>query len=113
MLSSIAYGLLAIFTLMGVVATIFLVMMLIMRPRAPGRLVVVIPTHAREADIAARLCSARLRMGLLGGVAQGDIIALDCGMSENCRLQCEALCQGLDHTVLLRPEELLHELTSN
>ena len=112
MLSAIAYILLVIFTLLGIVAAIAAVMMLVMRPRGTGRFVVVIPSHACEADFAARLCAARLRVGLLGGVVRGDVIALDCGMNEQNRQQCEALCQGLDRTKLLAPEELLHELTS-
>ena len=110
MLSSIAYGLLAMFALTGVVAAIYLGMVLVMRPRGAGRFVVVIPAHASEADFAAHLCAARLRAGLVGG---GEVIALDCGMGEQCRLQCEALCQGLERTKLLKPEELLHELTSD
>jgi len=111
MFSAIMYALLMIFTLLGVVAAIAIVMIFVMRPRGAGRFVVVIPAQATEADFAARLCAARLRVGLLG--VRGDIIALDCGMNEQSRLQCEALCQGLDHTKLLKPEELLHELTSS
>ena len=112
MLSAIAYALLTVFMLIGVVAGIYIVMMLVMRPKAVGRFVVIIPPSANEADVASLLCAARLRVGLMGDIARGDIIALDCGMSEQCRLQCEALCRELDHTMLLRPEDLLKELTA-
>jgi len=110
MLSSLAYALLILFALFGVVAAIYAVMLFVTRPRGPGRLVVVIPLEACQADIAAQLCAAQLRAGLLGGIAQGDVIALDCGMDEQCHLQCQALCEGLQRTVLLKPEQLLGEL---
>jgi len=111
MLVAIAYALLTIFMLIGIVAGIYVVMMLVMRPKAAGRFVVIIPSQACDAEIAALLCAARLRMGLMGDIARGDIVALDCGMEEQCRLQCEALCRELDRTKLLKPEELLRELT--
>ena len=107
---ALAYALLTLFVLIGIVAVIYMAVTLLMRQRGPGRFVVVLPSHVCEADIASRLCAARLRVGLMGGIAQSDIIALDCGMGEQVRLQCEALCQGLDHTMLLTPEEFMNEL---
>ena len=111
MLSAIVYILLIVFVLIGIVASIYIIMMLALRPKAVGRFVVVIPPGATEADVASLLCAARLRMGLMGDISRGDIIALDCGMKEHCRLQCEALCRELDHTKLLRPEDLPRELS--
>jgi len=111
MLAAIAYALLTVFMLAGIVAGIYVVMMLVMRPKAAGRFIVVIPSQACDAEIAALLCAARLRMGLMGDIARGDVIALDCGMNEQCRLQCEALCRELDRTRLLKPEEFIEEFT--
>ena len=106
-----AYCLVVFFTLMGVVAGIYLLMMLLARPKAKGRFIVAIPPGVREDDVATLLCAARLRMGLMGDLCRSSVIALDCGMSEHCRLQCESLCRELDHTLLLEPEQLLEHLT--
>jgi len=104
------YILLVLFVLLGVVSGIYLLMMLILRPKAPGRFVVIIPPQSTQADVAALLCAARLRVGLMGDLARSEVIALDGGMPERARLECEALCRELDHTALLRPEELLDKL---
>ena len=93
--------------LIGIVASIYVIMMLVLRPKAVGRFVVVIPPQACEAEVATLLCAARLRVGLMGDLVRGDIIALDCGMAGHCRVQCEALCRELDHTALVKPEELV------
>ena len=111
MLIAIVYAFLVVFMLIGIVASIYILMMLVLRPKAVGRFVVVIPPETCEPEVATLLCAARLRVGLMGDLVRGDIIALDCGMSGHCRLQCEALCRELDHTALVRPEELLEYLT--
>lgn len=112
-MAAAAYCLLIVFVLMGVVAGVYLLMMLLSRPKAKGRFLVVIPAQAREADVAALLCAARLRLGLMGDLCRGEVIALDCGMDEPCRLRCEALCRELDHTTLLGPEQLVEHITMN
>ena len=104
-----AYCLLVFFALLGVVAGVYLLMMLFTRPK--GRFVVVVPPQAREDEVASLLCAARLRVGLMGDVCCSDVIALDCGMGERCRLQCEGLCREMDHILLLKPEQLLEQLT--
>ncbi|MCL2300729.1 MAG: hypothetical protein FWC27_11370 [Firmicutes bacterium] len=105
------YVLLIFFVLVGVVSSLYVLMMLILRPKAPGRFVVVFPPQSGKADVAALLCAARLRVGLMGDLARSEVIALDGGMPEQARAACEALCRELDHTALLRPEELLAKLT--
>jgi hypothetical protein len=107
MLSVIVYGFLIIFELTGIVAAIYILMLLILRPRAVGRFAVIIPPLAEDVDVANLLCAARLRVGLLGDVCRSEVILLDCGMSEHRRAQCETLCHALDRTSLLRPEEFL------
>ena len=111
MAQAIVYAFLVVFMLIGIVASIYILMMLVLHPKAVGRFVVVIPPQACEAEVATLLCAARLRVGLMGDLVRGDIVALDCGMSAHCCLQCEALCRELDHTALVRPDELLEELT--
>jgi len=103
LLIAIVYAFLVVFMLIGIVASIYILMMLVLRPKAVGRFVVVIPPHACESEVATLLCAARLRVGLMGDIVRGDIVALDCGMSEQCRLQCAALCRELDHTTLVNP----------
>ena len=107
----VVYILLVLIVLLGVVSGIYLLMMLVLRPKAPGRFVVVIPPQSSQADVAALLCAARLRLGLMGDLARSEVIALDSGLPEQARGECEALCRGLDHTALVRPEELLSKLT--
>jgi len=107
---AIVYILLIFFVLAGVVSSVYVLMMLIMRPKAPGRFVVVIPPQSTKADVAALLCAARLRLGLMGDLARSEVIALDRGMPEHSREECEALCRELDHTALVRPEELMEKL---
>ena len=106
-----AYCLLIFFALLGVVAGVYLLMMLFARPKAKGRFLVVVPPQAREDEVATLLCAARLRVGLMGDVCRSEVIALDCGMSERCRLQCEGLCREMDHILLLKSEQLLEHLT--
>ena len=106
----IVYILLVFFVLLGVVFGIYLLMMLVLRPKAPGRFVVIIPPQSTQADVAALLCAARLRLGLMGDLARSEVIALDSGMRSQARAECEALCRELDHTALVRPEELLEKL---
>jgi hypothetical protein len=101
------------FMLVGVVASIYVLMMRILRPKAVGRFVVVIPATATSEDVASLLYAARLRVGLMGDIQHGSIIALDCGMNERQRIQCEALCAELDHTVLVNLRELPKELGVN
>jgi len=108
---AIIYVLLIFFVLVGVVSSIYLLMMLILHPKATGRFVVVIPPQASQADVAALLCAARLRVGLMGDLARSEVLALDCGMPKRTREECEALCRELDRTALVRPEELLSKLT--
>jgi len=110
MLSAVIYCLLVFFVLLGVISGAYLLMMLFQRRRAKGRFIVVIPSCAGEANVASLLCAARLRLGLMGDIARSDVIALDCGMAGPVRGQCEALCRELDHTRLVRPEELLEQL---
>ena len=104
------YILLVLFVLLGVVSGIYLLLMLILRPKAPGRFVVIIPPQSTQTDVAALLCAARLRLGLMGDLARSEVIALDGGLSERVRGECEDLCRGLDRTALVRPEELLDKL---
>jgi len=108
---AIVYTLLIFFVLAGVVSCVYILMMLILRPKAPCRFVVVIPPQSSQADVAALLCAARLRVGLMGDLARSEVIALDSGMPEQVREECEALCRDLDHTALVRPEELIAKLT--
>jgi len=110
---AIIYILLVFFVLLGVVSGIYLLMMLILRPKALGRFVVVIPPQSSQADIAALLCAARLRVGLMGDLARSEVIALDSGLPERARQECEALCRELDHTALVRPEELVEKIQQN
>ena len=107
---AIIYVLLIFFVLLGVVAGIYLLMMLVLRPKATGRYVVVIPPQSTQADVAALLCAARLRVGLMGDLVRSEVLALDCGMPERARRECEALCRELDHTALVRPEELAEKI---
>ncbi|MDR2687327.1 MAG: hypothetical protein LBB75_06200 [Oscillospiraceae bacterium] len=107
---TVIYVLLIFFVLLGVVAGIYLLMMLLLRPRAQGRFVVVIPSRSSQADVAALLCAARLRVGLMGDLTRSEVIALDCGMPEKNREECECLCRELDHTALVRPEELAEKI---
>ena len=107
---AIVYILLIFFVLVGVVSSVYILMMLILRPKAPGRFVVVIPPQSSRADVAALLCAARLRLGLMGDLARSEVIALDRGMGSEARRECEALCRELDHTALVRPEELMEKL---
>ena len=111
MLIAIVYTCLVVFMLIGIVASIYVIMMLALRPKAVGRFVVVIPPQACEPEVATLLCAARLRVGLMGDLVRGDIVALDCGMTGHCRVQCEALCRELDHTALVRPEDLAEKIT--
>jgi len=110
-LHAIIYTLMVFFVLLGVVSGVYILMMLILRPKARGRFVVVIPPQSSPADVASLLCAARLRLGLMGDLARSEVIALDSGMAEHARAECEALCRELDHTALVRPEELLAKLT--
>ncbi len=110
MFTGIVYGLLLIFGLLGVIASVYMLMTLLRRTRAVGRFVVVIPCGAAEKEVASLLCAARLRMGLLGDIARGEVIALDCGLPDGVRQQCEALCREMDHIRLCRPEELAAQL---
>ena len=107
---AIVYILLIFFVLVGVVSSVYILMMLILRPKAPCRFVVVIPPQSSRADVAALLCAARLRVGLMGDLARSEVIALDSGMRSQARLECEELCRELDHTALVRPEELMEKL---
>ena len=107
---AVIYALLIFFVLLGVVAGIYLLMMRLLRPQARGRFVVVIPPHSSQADVAALLCAARLRVGFMGDLARSEVIALDCGMPEKARGECEALCRELDHTALVRPEDLAEKI---
>ena len=107
---AVIYILLVFFVLLGVVAGIYLLMMLLLRPKAAGRFVVVIPAQSSRADVASLLCAARLRVGLMGDLARSEVIALDCGMPETAREACEALCRELDHTALVRPEALAEKI---
>ena len=109
-LHAIVYLLLIFFVLVGVVSGVYILMMLILRPKAQGRFVVVIPPQSSAADVAALLCAARLRLGLMGDLARSEVIALDSGMRSQARAECEALCRELDHTALVRPEELMEKL---
>ncbi|MCL1951484.1 MAG: hypothetical protein FWF60_01520 [Oscillospiraceae bacterium] len=109
-LHAIVYALLLVFVLVGVVSSVYILMMLILRPKAPCRFVVVIPPQSSQADVAALLCAARLRLGLMGDLARSEVIALDGGMPEYARKECEALCRELDHTALARPEDLVEKL---
>lgn len=106
----IIYLLLVFFVLAGVVASVYLLMMRFTRSRATGRFVVVIPPQSSQADAASLLCSARLRVGLMGDLVHSEVIALDAGMTEDARRDCEAMCRELDHTALVRPDELLERL---
>ena len=107
---AVIYILLIFFVLLGVVAGIYLLMTLLLRPKAQGRFVVVIPSRSSQADVAALLCAARLRVGLMGDLTRSEVIALDCGMPEKTREACESLCRELDHTALVRPAELAEKI---
>jgi hypothetical protein len=106
----ILYGLLIFFLLLGIVASVYLLMMRLLHPRAAGRFVVVIPGGADEEDMASLLCAARMRLGLLGDVARSEVIALDCGLPAASRRQCEALCREMEQIRLCTPRELLDAL---
>lgn len=108
---TIIYLLLIFFVLLGVVSGIYLLMMRILRPKAPGRFVVIIPPQASQADAAALLCAARLRLGLMGDLVHSEVLALDCGMPAQARLECEELCRSLERTALVKPEELAEKIT--
>jgi hypothetical protein len=75
-----------------------------------GHFLVVIPPASTKADIASTLCAARLRVGLLGDIVKREIIALDCGMPEQQRQLCAALCREFDHVSLLTPTEFLDKI---
>jgi hypothetical protein len=107
---AVVYALLIFFVLLGVVSGIYLLMLFLLRPKARGRFVVIIPPASSQADVAALLCAARLRVGLMGDLARSEVIALDCGMPEKTRGECEALCRELDHTALVRPAELAEKI---
>ena len=106
MLSVIIYGILIFFELLGVIAGVYLLMMRLLRPRAAARFVVVIPCGTAEEDVASLLCAARMRLGMMGDLARSEVIALDCGMSEAARGQCDALCREMDRVRVCTPEEL-------
>ena len=111
MLSAIIYFLVVFFVLLGVLSGAYLLMVFSRRlTQGKGRFVVVIPPQPSQVDVASLLCAARLRLGLMGDIACCEVIALDCGMPRESRRQCEALCRELDHTQLLKPEELLEKL---
>jgi len=112
-MATVAYCLLIFFALIGVVAGVYLLVMLLARPKARGRFVVVIPPETPEDDVAALLCAARLRVGLMGDLCRSEVVALDCGMDERGRLRCEALCREMDYTLLLKPEQLPEYLAMN
>ncbi|MDR1464517.1 MAG: hypothetical protein LBJ11_04375 [Oscillospiraceae bacterium] len=110
MLETVIYGLLILFVLIGVVASVYFLMIRALHPKAQGRFVVVIPGDADQSEIASLVCAARLRMGILGDISRSEVIALDCGMSTEKRRQCEELCRELDHTYLCRPDDLLDRI---
>jgi len=106
------YGVLALFVLIGVVGSVYALLLLMTRPKSSGHFLVVIPNMSSESDVASLLCAARLRVGILGEFAHSDIIALDCGLSERRRLQCDLLCAKLEHTSLLTAEEFLDKVNT-
>ena len=110
MTNTIIYCVLFLFALIGVIASIYVIMLLIMRPKAAGYSIVVIPPMSTKSDVASLICAARLRLGLMGDIAHREVIALDCGMPEHKRQQCLALCHELDHISLLTPEEFLSKI---
>ena len=107
MFNAMVYCALVLFALLGVVAFIYLLVLLFSRPRACGHFVVVIPPMSTAGEVASLICAARLRMGLLGDIAQNEVVALDCGLSEGSRKQCDAMCRRLDHVSLQTPAEFL------
>ncbi|MDR2524682.1 MAG: hypothetical protein LBC83_00585 [Oscillospiraceae bacterium] len=111
MLDIFIYGFLIFSMLLGIIAAVYLLMMRLLRPKAPGRFIVVIPGGATGTDLASLVCAARMRLGLLGDIARSEVIALDCGLPEASRRQCEALCHEMDHVRICSPEELLEHLT--
>ena len=108
---AVVYVLLVFFVSLGAAAGIYLLAARFLRPKAPGRFVLVLPARSSKADAAALLCAARLRVGLMGDLARSEVVVLDCGMEPPAREACEAMCRELDHTALLRPEELAEKLT--
>ena len=107
---SIIYGVLLLFVLAGFFSFIYLLLLFITRPKFSGHFLVVIPAMSSERDITALLRAARLRVGLFGDFSHSEIIALDCGLSERSRLQCDKLCGEFEHTSRLTPEEFLDKI---
>ena len=107
MFLGIFYGIVTFFALIGLIALIYYTALRSMRLHADNAYIVVLPARVGMHDIAGQLYAEKLRMTFWGDGAAGKVVALDCGMEERCRTQCEALCRELDHTVLLCPEELV------
>ena len=68
------------------------------------RIVVPIGEHREEAETILR--SAVLRLRWLGVGEPGEILCVDCGMDEETRRICEAVCRESPFVQILKAEEI-------
>ncbi len=106
MLECIWYAFAAAFIFIGMTATVFMIIIHILKTNAGGEYIIAIPVFEGDDDIGSVLYSAHMRLALLGDICRGRVIAVDMGMSEAQKNVCLGIMKECGNMHLCMPQEL-------
>lgn len=106
MLQGLLFGIATFFILVGFVTLVYFSALRLMRMGQKEPYFIVMPIHKGIKDSAGLLYAARLRATLLGEGNTATVIALDLGMNDTQRENCENLKRECAGILLCKPEDL-------
>ena len=92
--------------LIGVTEVVRLIVFWMLSPGRGEKMLIVVPVtgHDEEAEFVLR--SAAQRVKWMGGKDEKRVLCVDCGMDEETRHICEAICREYRFMEIVQPEEL-------
>ena len=106
MLKGVLFGIILLFTLIGIVCALYRMMISLLHPKSAGKYAVIIRLDDDTPDPAGLIYAARIRTELSGEFGKCAVIAVDNGLDENKRKQCELFCKSCVNTEICSNAEL-------
>ncbi|HZJ78094.1 MAG TPA: hypothetical protein VFD52_04795 [Clostridia bacterium] len=94
------------FVILGIVASLYYVMLRVLQPGKDERYSVVLVAQKGDKQAAGKLCAVNMRLSLLGDGSKAKVILVDCGMGDEERRICERMGRESDNVYICKPDKL-------
>lgn len=105
MTQALTYTALLLLVIIGIIASLYFIMLRILQPNKAQGYTVVIIADEGDKDAACKLSAASMRVSLLGDSKRAKIVIVDYGMDSEERRLCENICRNTSGLFLCRPDE--------